>query len=215
MEPVLAELCHRDALPGAHRPTAADTHPGPPSRPRTGRPPACPRNTGAWLRPPPSPHQIAVFRQRRPPAPGERPGHGRAQGEERSSTISGRPATGLRSSSLCACVAEVCVGDVNTGRRKCGLRSCKGSSPSGGWARLPGEGGVCPGPGKWGLLCVRGLPFVLTAVSTDSSLWRLCGRVRARPAAGSSSPRPAVELLGKSKDARLRWNRRNRTVFGF
>lgn len=35
-------------LPGAHRQTAADMHPDPPSRPHTRRPPACPHNTGAW-----------------------------------------------------------------------------------------------------------------------------------------------------------------------
>lgn len=42
------------ALPGAHSGTAAGRRPGPPSRRRTRRPPACPRNTAAWLRRPPA-----------------------------------------------------------------------------------------------------------------------------------------------------------------
>lgn len=45
--------------------------------------------------------------------------------------------------------------------------------------------------------------------------WRLSGWVRDQPAPGSSSPRPSVELLGKTKDTHLRWNRRIRAILTF
>lgn len=71
-------------LPGAHSPTAADMRPGPPSRPRTRRPPACPRNTGAWLRLPPSAAPTASVRNSSNPAtreqsPEERTGNRQQQ----------------------------------------------------------------------------------------------------------------------------------------
>lgn len=59
------------ALPGAHSPTAAGRSPGPPSRPRTRRPPACPRNTGAWPRLSAAAVPTASVRNRGDPAASE------------------------------------------------------------------------------------------------------------------------------------------------
>lgn len=58
-------------LPGAHSPTAAGMSPGPPSRPRTRRPPACPRNTGAWPRLSAAAAPTASVRNRCDPAASE------------------------------------------------------------------------------------------------------------------------------------------------
>lgn len=65
------------ALPGAHSQTAANMRPGPPSRPRTRRRPACPRNTGAWLRlQNPRPQKLSL----QPPGPSCRPATPTAEG---------------------------------------------------------------------------------------------------------------------------------------
>lgn len=192
MEPGLAELCHPDPLPGAHRPTAADMHPDPPSRPRTRRPPACPHNTGAWQGSPASPHQNTAFGHPEPP--------GRAWatptdklGVRVGEILNFRQGCGFFR--VCACVAEVRVRDVNTERRKCGLRSGKGSGPGGGWARLPGEGGYSPGPsarprGPSGAACsvCAGWRSCHGRFHGHLATWRLSGWVRDQPAARVLGP---------------------------
>lgn len=174
MEPVLTGLCHPDPLPGAHRPTAADMHPDPPSRLHTRRPSACPHNTGAWRGP-----TALTTPDHRPRSPGTvRKGvcHAHWQATGDGGRKSQQLPPGVRLFRVCARVAEVRIRDVNTERRECGLRSGKGSGPSGGWARLPGGGGGGPlaqGEAsrafRCGLLCVRRVAFVPTAVSTVSS----------------------------------------------
>ena len=144
MEPVLTELCHPDPLPGAHRQTAADMHPDPPSRPHTRRPPACPHNTGAWR----GPTALTTLDHgpRSPRTARKGVGHAHWQAPGEGGRKSQQLPPGVRLFRVCARVAEVRVRNVNTERRKCGLRSGKGSGPSGGWARLPWEGGGSPGP---------------------------------------------------------------------
>lgn len=86
-------------------------------------------------------------------------------------------------------MAEVGVRDANTERRKCGLRSGKGSGPSGGWARLPGEGGGSPGTGAR----PRGPSGAACSVFAG---WRSCRQPFPLAARDLASQRPGEGLAG-------------------
>lgn len=120
------------ALPWAHSPTAVDMRPGPPSHPRTRRPSACPRNTGAWLRLPPQLPRPASGHNDCHPAGARMEGTGSRQQQ-----LPAGPGT-LRDREA-ARAAEVDARDAS--RPQYWLRCGKGSWPGGCWAWLLGGGG--------------------------------------------------------------------------